>query len=577
MGLIESAKAKDGPVFVIDWCKVCHATYPVLTEIIQIDAVKEQITKVAHNFCDKHVLPIQDCTAKADQYIEVITTVRNKEDGCKQLTLCPSPGKKAETDLVSLDLAVIDLVDESGKTIREEGWFEDMKCSACKILIKGLYANLDKTVHSPHTKQLIDQTCEHIHQDELKQKCKDDAQAALESLVKDLTHNFPPETACEMMAYCKKKENVDYHSLLKPVAQNAVCGACKAAFPQLHRFLQDDQVRDKVKKILTQICNHSNKPKECTQATTELIDNLADEETAEGACSSLCQETAFTSTLFSGRVSSCTACQTGMVILDEVFKNEEFKHRLNTSLEDFCEARGDKTQENCKHIVRKNLPKLFEMIQNVTDHDHGFCPTFGFCNATKQTVDFSINDDLLKGAEDLLPSEEELLNESFAMDGQNNMICDNCKKVFGRLQQVIVDHREVKDELLKRLIQTCPKDDDKCRQFYRKYINYFYSQLLRNTDPDRACPLIKLCPEDFALMFPDAQTPGEDWQPALNLTETTVCKECQSAVQYLVNTLNNKTVVDFLLKEVQQNVCQPLSFFERKACNRYVLILSNRP
>ena len=577
-GLIESAKPKDGPVYVINWCKVCERAYPVLTEIIQIDAVREQITKVAHNFCDAHVLPISNCTPKADEYIELIATVRDHEVGCKQLTLCPAPEKqKIELDEISVDLQVFDLasIDASqldDKNVTKDGWFDDMKCSACKILIKGLYADLNKIIHSPNTKRLIDQTCDHIHQDELKEKCKQDAQLALETLVKDITQQFPPETACELMTYCKKKENFDYRAALKPLAENGVCNACKTLFPLLHRILQDEQVRNKVKNILTQICNHSNKPDECTQAATELIDNLADEETATGACSSLCTQTAFTSTLFN-RVSECTACQTSMVIVDEIFKNEQIKHRLNSSLENFCESRSNKMQENCKSIVRNNLPKLYKMVENLTDHDTGFCPTFGFCNATKHTEGISIgltevDEILLKGAEELLPSEDELLNEPFLISSNQGPICENCKAIFGRLQKGIRDHKGAKDELLKHLIATCPKQDNKCREFYTKYINYFYSQLLRNTDPERACPLLKLCPLDFELMFPDGEEKGEDWQPGLELTEGTVCKECQSAVEYLVNTLNNKTVVDFILKEIQQNVCQPLNFIERKACNR---------
>lgn len=582
-GLIETAKPKDGPAFVINWCKVCHRVYPVATEIVQIDAVREQITKVAHNFCDDHMLPINNCTLKADQYIEVIATVRDQEDGCKKLTLCPAPNQKIEVDEISLNLQVFDLasidtsqLSGSDKNVEKDGFFEDIKCSACKILIKGLYADLDKTVHSPSTKRLIEQTCDHIHQDDLKEKCKQDALAALEELVKDLTRNFPPETACELMTYCKKKANFDYRAALKPLAEKGICNACKTLFPVLHRILQDEQVRARAKNILTQYCNHATEPERCTQFFTELIDNLADEETPAGGCSSLCKQTAFTAALFN-QASGCTVCQTSMVIVDEIFRNENVKNRLNHSLESFCETHADKNQENCKHIVRQNLPKLYEMVENITDHDHGFCPTFGFCNGTKHAPTLSIsiglteNDDsLLKGAEDLLPSEDELLSEPFliANHAGQGAICDNCKSIFGQLQKIVREHKDAKDELLKHLIATCPKQDDKCREFYKKYINYFYSQLLRNTDPDRVCPLLRLCPQDFTLMFPDAESNDEDWKPALELTETTVCKECQSAIEYLVNTLNNKTVVDFILKEVQQNVCQPLSFFERKACNR---------
>lgn len=110
--------------------------------------------------------------------------------------------------------------------------------------------------------------------------------------------------------------------------------------------------------------------------------------------------------------------------------------------------------------------------------------------------------------------------------------------------------------------------DDACRKFYDKYINMIYDMMVKNTDPDRVCPSLKLCSDDSYV------SENDDWLPAIDPTQTNeleenpVCKECQSAVDYLVETMKNKKVVDFLLKELVIKVCNPLTFIERKACTK---------
>ena len=409
----------------------------------------------------------------------------------------------------------------------------------------------------------------------MKKKCKDDALKALVTLIEDFEKNLPPQQACELMKYCKKKEESTVNPVnFKALSQSSACNACKILFPWMHRMLQDEETRKQTKNIISKICSRSRKPEQCTQETSDFIDNLANEEDAALGCAALCKDNFMTASLF--KVNECTVCQTTMVFIDQVFKNEKVRAKLNGTLENLCESRDGETQANCKSMVRKNLLKFYEQVNKLTDHDNGFCPTMGFCVAKKpddEFVNFNNDDeDLLKGAADLLPDENELLNEPFLFDNQNvnaksQMRCDSCKKIMAKVQSEVKDHKNLKDELLKRLIQTCPKEDDKCRQFYKKYINYFYDMLIRNTDPDRVCPLMKLCPEDFILNIPDErQLYEEEWQSKTDLTETTVCKECHSALDYLTNTLSNKTVVDFLMKELTENFCEPLGYLERKAC-----------
>jgi len=568
----QSDFVKDGPVVKVDWCNICQKTYPILTEVVQIDEAKDRVKGLAHNFCDRQILPINQtqCKAKADAYLDIIVHVRDSKEGCQKLTLCP-----ANTDAVSFefDLQVIDLgsVDTSNGNVGNLGWWEDAKCSGCKLLVKAVYTNLNKTINSPATRDFISRTCEHIHQDELKEKCKEDAHLALETLLKDFEENLPPQQACELMEYCHKKDGFDYSASLKPLAQSGVCNGCKSIFPILHRILQNPNIKEAVLNVTEKVCEHSENPEECKKKTSDLINNLADEETAEAACSGLCENDLMTTLGF--KLSECTRCQASMLAIDHLFNSEFIKHRLNSSLENFCDSRNDETATKCKHLVRAHLPKFYELVHNITDHDTGFCMTMGYCEKRNAQVNalFGLNDadNLLEGADELIPDEDEFFNDPTFWTKSSTSdtgVCKGCKDLFKNINERIINRSGTKDQLLKALLRTCPKRDDKCREFYKKYINYFYDQLVRDTDPDRACPYLKLCPNNGKF---DSEN-DEEFKPAFELGESTVCKECESAITYLVSTLNNKTVVDFIMKELQQKICNPLNFIERKACNRLI-------
>ena len=314
----------DGPAFKIDWCKVCHSAYPILTEVVQIDEFKNGLKETANNFCDANILPINpvNCKTKADQYIDIIAQVKDAEEGCKKLTLCPV---NKETISFKFDLQVVDLGSSNGD-IRNLNWLDDTTCTVCKLLIKGIYADLDKIIRSPATKDYINRACDHIHEDELKEKCKTDTLNALETLLKDFEKQLPPQQACELMEYCKKKAEFDYSTSLKPLAQCPACNPCKALFPVLHRVLQNQEVKETAIHISEQVCERSNKPDQCKSALSELIDNLADEETADAGCASLCKgDSLGVMSVF--KVSKCTACQASMVAVDEIFKSDLVRHR----------------------------------------------------------------------------------------------------------------------------------------------------------------------------------------------------------------------------------------------------------
>lgn len=575
--------SRDGPIFKIDWCKVCQKTYPILTEIVQVDEFKDQIKNIAHRFCDSRTLPINvdQCKKKADEYVEVIVNVRDSKDGCEKLTLCPV---NQETISFNFDLKVVDLGQSLEQPIGAYGWWEDIKCASCKLLVKSAYENMKQIINSKSTKDFIDRTCEHIHEDELRDKCKQDAMKALITLLKDFEENLPPKKACELMHYCDKKEAHDSSSL-KPLFESSACNSCKTLFPVLHRVFQCQKVREVATDISDKVCERTcADPDKCKKAMSDLITNLADEETSEAGCSTLCKND-LVSVFSFGKVSECTACQTSMIAVDLVFKSEPVRHHLNNSLENFCESRKEQTATKCKSFVRTQLPKFYEIVKNITDHDTGFCMTMGYCNQTTNWEDFLktlprpnplatdtidlLGGDLLEEAEDLIPNENELLSDSMWANGKpNSSVCDGCKKVMSRINERILSRGDLKDKLLKILLQTCPKKDDACRKFYKKYINYFYDILVRNTEPNRACEMMRLCMDDATL---NNEEEAEKWQPAIKIDDdSTVCKECESAVSYLVDTMNNKTVVDFVMKEIQIKVCNPLNFIERKACNRLV-------
>lgn len=566
------------PVYKVDWCRVCSVAYPWLNKAMQIDSVKDRIMQSAHDFCDSSALPIpvDSCHSKADQYLEVIRTNKDVETGCQQIKLCPAE-KKTES-FVHFDIVPSILEASSNEKLNNFGWWEDAKCAGCKLIIKGLYANLNKTIHSPNTRKLIEQTCDHIPQDDLREKCVKDAQIALETLYKDLTEHMAPEEACEMMKYCKKKSDHEHDSeKLKPILQSSACNTCKGIiYPYFHNAFQNPDVRTAAKRILARICDHSNKVDECKSATEQFVDNIADSETSEEGCKQLCQSEESLLVSSVSKVSECTVCQATMIGINEIFTNEHVKSKLNATLENFCKERANQNvQSKCKTLVRENLPRFYELIEKAIDHDTGFCNSMGFCPA-KQDVLVEIISSSISKQENvysalesnlkLLPNADELLDEDLLVTSDSGAVCENCKKVFRKIEQDVLSKRDFKEKLLRKLLDTCPKNDDKCRIFYDKYINFFYDSLARNVDPKRACPALKLCKVNLEL----PEYGDLPFEPSLNLTESTACKECHSALDYLKNTLSNKTVIEFLMKEVEQNVCQPLNFIERKACNRLV-------
>lgn len=109
------------------------------------------------------------------------------------------------------------------------------------------------------------------------------------------------------------------------------------------------------------------------------------------------------------------------------------------------------------------------MINNITDHDHGLCKTMAFCNQTTNLEGLSsvlskpnplAIDDLLKGNEELIPNENDLLDDLLWSNNKkdDNQICEGCKKVMGKINQEVRDGRGLKNKLLARLLATCPKD-----------------------------------------------------------------------------------------------------------------------
>lgn len=364
--------------------------------------------------------------------------------------------------------------------------------------------NLNKTIHSPNTRKLIEKTCDHIPEDNLREKCIKDAETALETLYKDLTEKMNPEQACEMMNYCKKKEGDYERPNLKPLLQSSACNTCKGIiYPYFHKALQDENVKKTVKSILSKICDHSNKVEYCKSTTSKFIDDLASSETSEEGCQLLCKpdESLFTST----KASECTVCQATMVGLSEVFSNDRVKSKLNSTLENFCHERANENvKSKCRTLVRENLPRFYELIEKATDHDHGLCNSMGFCPSSNEdlvvvdvisnSADIKENYDLYSSLESnlkLLPNADDLLDEGL-IKTNDNAVCDNCRKIFSKLEADIRNKRDFKDKLLQKLLETCPQKDDKCRVFYKKYINFIYESLLRNANPDRACPALKV-------------------------------------------------------------------------------------
>lgn len=546
--------------FKVDYCSVCKTVYPILHNAFQIDEVKDKFGGLSNEFCNAHILPIKDCETKMRNIIDTVSQVEDANTGCDRLELCPNAKEKTT---ISLDFVPVS--NKPNDEVKPDGWFDDMKCEGCKLVVKSLYINLNRTIHSPNTKKLIDQTCDHIKDESIKNKCKNDAFHALESLIADLEKNMPPQQACELMTYCKHKQNT------LPLSSNkeTFCEACHKIFPRVHDMLQDKYAREQFKNVAHKVCEHSSEIEKCKLEMDKIIEDFAKSQDADSGCRYICDNQKL-SVLINLKMSECTSCQATMVGLKEIFNMERVRSKINSTLENFCDNHIKKEKSSdCKSMVKKNLSKFYEMIRNVTDHDNGFCKKMGYCqNNTLALANnfFNKNDveDLLKGTDDLLPNDEDDLIDPLDFETKNS-VCDNCKKFFERINQRIIEKESFKDELLEKLLKTCPQHDDKCRQFYRKYVNYFYDMLLRNTDPDRACPNLHLC----AGLLP-IEEPEYEFEPSLNLTEGTVCKECRTAITYLVETLNNKTVVDFVMKEINDKVCQPLNFVERKACKTMV-------
>ena len=143
---------KDGPVFKVNWCKICKTAYPFLQEAMQIDEAKIRLQNVAHSFCDKNILPIKDCSRKADEFIEVIQHEKDTVAGCQKLTLCAVDEKIIEKDQIVVELEVLNLaaIDPElassldlanlNKNIQSFGWWDDDSIKA-KGIVKILNFN----------------------------------------------------------------------------------------------------------------------------------------------------------------------------------------------------------------------------------------------------------------------------------------------------------------------------------------------------------------------------------------------------------------------------------------------------
>lgn len=154
-------------------------------------------------------------------------------------------------------------------------------CNVCKAIFPMLHHDLQDEQINKRAKEVLTGICSKFYKAET---CKQWAT----TLVDNLTEEETPSLGCASL--CGKTASMKNFAAALKLAENNSCEVCKKLYPALHRYLQNEKVRDQIKTTVARICNHTRNPEQCKRRINGLIDNLAEEETAAGACSSLCEQ-----------------------------------------------------------------------------------------------------------------------------------------------------------------------------------------------------------------------------------------------------------------------------------------------
>ncbi|PIK50802.1 putative proactivator polypeptide [Apostichopus japonicus] len=201
----------------------------------------------------------------------------------------------------------------------------------------------------------------------------------------------------------------------------------------------------------------------------------------------------------------CSDCKAFMGDVKTILSNSSVQKMIIEDLENFCNDLGSLAPQ-CQEYVEQYGSLVFSLILQYFDPNM-ICSSIGFCKS------------------------EEMVMASFD-------VCTECKTYMGDFVQFL-NTPSVQQNVMKQVTSICKmlKISDNCDQVVSEYGPLIMKMLLQYLNPESFCKEIGVCASEA---IPEAlPEPGD------------LCTDCQSFVKDFDNLLNNYTIQEMFLKDIE--------------------------
>ncbi|RWS15134.1 saposin-like protein [Dinothrombium tinctorium] len=594
-------------------CQFCVNIITHLKCIVSSKETEAEFKLILSKICTHLGSFRNECVNMLDQNLEDIfnylRNVINPEGVCKDVGACLAHSLQSASPLPSIEEVInlypvpyekIDYRDAVFKSkAKPYAIAFGPQCFLCKKVFEYVYNYIKEKENKTDEViiEALDKVCDEIFSDAAeRQKCKNFIKTYVTDIIYYIKMAAEPEIACSLMGFCVAME-------FKPVEpvhlQKPDCILCKKIMQWIYDELKDERTREAIEQALDRVCDKimpSKDVEKCRQLvkeyTEEIINVVTTVTTAPEACELLgfcasvkissfleiektvIMDSGFKPVKESHRVKpDCILCKQIMKWVYDQLKDNKTEEAIREALDEVCEKVMPSAEvQKCKDFIDKYVDQIINIIISATDPDEA-CQLLGLCTNIHLFPFTKIEHSVA-----IIPfvkierTATKVVNR-FPVFGA---LCDICRQVFSRLNSLVTNPK-LRENVIAALDKVCDSflpDSKKseCRDFVEKYTNEIIDVIAKETDPELACSMLRLCKFnkiENRVKVASQKEVEETRKPVASIRDD-FCYVCHITAHFIQEELYNVKNEEAIRNYIEKHVCGLLPTVDRNLCDSYI-------